>query len=663
MKMVLAVRMFLLLAAIAVCSPAHAKRVALVIGNSAYEHVPVLANPGNDASDIAAKLESLGFEVVTGKDLSLDAMRRTVRDFIKTLDGAELSLFFYAGHGLQVNGTNYMAPIDAKLGSYDDLEFEAMPVDLIVSAMERNTKTNLVFLDACRDNPLAENLARSMGTRSSAVGRGLARIGSGVGTLVSFATQPGNVALDGNGRNSPFSSALAKHLGTPGQDITRDLILVRRDVLEATGGKQVPWDNSSLTGEVVLKPAEKAEPKEEAKQETKPVEAKPDNSVELAFWQSVKDSTDPRLLEAYVEQFPQGAFANLARVKIELIKAAVDKEAQAKAAAEKLENEKAEADAKAAEEAARKAVEAQKAAVEAEAARKAEAQKAATQDAAKQAARQKELEAEAQKAAELAKLREKEAETAYWTSIQSAGGTASFEAYLAKYPQGQFTDLARIRIDEIARTAAARAEAAKAEAEKQKQLQVASLQQPVTAKETETRSLAPEELARETQRELQRLGCLIGSVDGNWGNGSRRALENYAGRQGLKLASLDPALDTLDRLKATTVRVCPLVCGKGLEEKAGRCVAVKKAEPVKKQASVEKKEQAKPEKKVVSESASKAKSLPGVESRSAPKINKADFVCAMCEGSAGTNRYRKLCARRGTAEANFPSNSCTIITN
>lgn len=231
------------------------KGVALVIGNSAYRQVPALVNPKNDAADIAAKLRAMGLLVVHGEDLDLTAMRAKVREFITSLEKADLAIFFYAGHGLQVDGVNYLAPVDARLASQDDLEFEAMPMDLILPAMERNAKVNLVFLDACRDNPLAKNLAKSMGTRSTAVGRGLAEIGSGVGSLIAFATQPGNLAFDGEGRNSPFTTALLKHLGTPGQGVTDDLILVRRDVLEATAGKQVPWDNSALTGRVVLVPA------------------------------------------------------------------------------------------------------------------------------------------------------------------------------------------------------------------------------------------------------------------------------------------------------------------------------------------------------------------------------------------------------------------------
>ncbi|MEI3852078.1 MULTISPECIES: caspase family protein [Ensifer] len=288
------------------------KRVALVIGNSAYQHVAALPNPGNDAADMAAKLEGLGFEVVTGVDLDLSGVRRVLRDFVGRLDGADLALFYYAGHGLQVNGENYLAPIDAKLASHVDLDFEAVPMNLILSAMERSTRVNVVLLDACRDNPLAVNLARSMGTRSASVGRGLAKVGTGIGTLIAFATQPGNVALDGSGRNSPFTSALLRHLGQPGRDITRELIDVRRDVLSATGGKQVPWDNSSLTGEVVLKPADGGQPASVKEPAT-------DQTAELAYWETIKDGTDRDLFDAYLQQYPDGAFASLARAKIRII--------------------------------------------------------------------------------------------------------------------------------------------------------------------------------------------------------------------------------------------------------------------------------------------------------------------------------------------------------
>lgn len=310
------------------------KRVALVIGNSAYKFAPTLANPINDASDMAEKLRGLGFEVVSGHDLDLSGVRHTVRDFVSRLDGADIALFYYAGHGLQVNGENYLAPVDAKLSSAIDLDFETVPMNLIVSAMERSAKVNLFFFDACRDNPLVDNLARSMGTRSGSVGRGLAKLGTGIGSLIAFATQPGNVALDGKERNSPFTAALLRHLGTPGEDVTSDLVKVRRDVLAATNGRQVPWDNSSLTSEVVLvsapveKPAEVAE--DASKTPDDKVKAEPDNSVELAYWDTIKEAEDKDYFALYLTQYPQGIFAPLARMKIAMI----DKRSAAMARAE-----------------------------------------------------------------------------------------------------------------------------------------------------------------------------------------------------------------------------------------------------------------------------------------------------------------------------------------
>lgn len=304
-----------LFAALASALPAlAAKRVALVIGNAAYENVVALRNPRNDAEDVSGKLEKLGFEVTVGTDLSLDAMRRKIREFVTTLPGSDVALFFYAGHGLQVDGKNYMAPLDARLTSYDDLEFEALPMELVLSAMERNSKTNLIFLDACRNNPLAENLARSMGTRSTAVGRGLAPVDTGVGTLISFATQPGNVALDGTGRNSPFTEALLRHLGRPGQDITRSMVDVRRDVLASTGGKQVPWDSSSLTGELILQDGGGTGNSGNAGSSVSP--AIPED---ILRWNRIKNDQNGATFQSFIDEFPNSDFADLAKAKLAML--------------------------------------------------------------------------------------------------------------------------------------------------------------------------------------------------------------------------------------------------------------------------------------------------------------------------------------------------------
>ena len=224
------------------------KRVALIIGNSLYKHTSKLNNPRNDAADMAAALKQHGFHVLEGPDLGKAAMEAKLRDFSRALIDSEVGLFFYAGHGLQVSSVNYLVPVDAKLEDASGLDFELVRLDLVQRTMERETNTNIIFLDACRDNPLARNLARAMGTRSIEIGRGLAPTQSGAGTLISFSTQPGNVALDGVGRNSPYAGSLVARILKPKYDLSSILIDVRNDVMRATQDRQVPWEHSALRG-------------------------------------------------------------------------------------------------------------------------------------------------------------------------------------------------------------------------------------------------------------------------------------------------------------------------------------------------------------------------------------------------------------------------------
>lgn len=282
------------------------KRVALVIGNSAYQHTSALKNPVNDARDVIALLAGLGFQVTEGLDLDKAGLEAKVRAFSSELDGADTALFYYAGHGLQVDGINYLVPVDAKVSAEDDVDFELMPLRQLVKRMERKASTNLVFLDACRNNPITRSLAQNMGTRSAAVGRGLARVDTGVGTLVSFATQPGNVALDGEGRNSPFTQAILKHLPTPGLDVALMMRRVRRDVLEATGGKQVPWTNSSLTDGFYFLPGDAS----------KTVASVPDTTssrfeeISTAY-RSAQDVGTCTAYEAFEKAYPDSMYATL----------------------------------------------------------------------------------------------------------------------------------------------------------------------------------------------------------------------------------------------------------------------------------------------------------------------------------------------------------------
>ncbi|MEV8883369.1 caspase family protein [Mesorhizobium ciceri] len=229
------------------------RRVALVLGNSQYEHAPALTNPVRDAHAMAERLENLDFEVVSGFDLTKLQTQTTIAQFAKQVRGADIALFFYAGHGLQVSGSNYLLPVDAALEDETSLDFEAVPVDFVLRQMSRETSIRLIFLDACRDNPLAEVLAKTAGVKGAR--SGLAEIpieNGGAGTLVAFATSPNQVAFDGSGQHSPFASALLAHMGETNVSITEAMNRVTADVFKVTAGKQRPWSNVSLTTEVVL---------------------------------------------------------------------------------------------------------------------------------------------------------------------------------------------------------------------------------------------------------------------------------------------------------------------------------------------------------------------------------------------------------------------------
>jgi hypothetical protein len=289
------------------------KRVALVIGNSAYQHTPRLTNPKNDASDVAATLKARGFQVVDGFDLDKAAFDRKVRDFATALKGFDVGLFFYAGHGLQVGGQNYLVPIDARAESVEALEFEMVRLDVVHRIMERQTTTNILFLDACRDNPLARNLARALGTRSSDVGRGLAAVESGIGTLISFSTQPGAVALDGAGRNSPFAGSLVKHVSSSSDDLSAILIAVRNDVMKETQRKQVPWEHSSLTGRFYFGAAGSTS-------RPRPAPAQPNPSELERAAAFIKETEDQARLEVFIKQFGDTPYAEMARARLEALK-------------------------------------------------------------------------------------------------------------------------------------------------------------------------------------------------------------------------------------------------------------------------------------------------------------------------------------------------------
>ncbi|MBR1174175.1 caspase family protein [Bradyrhizobium sp. KB893862 SZCCT0404] len=234
-------------------------RMALIIGNGAYAHVKALPNPANDARAVAKSLRDIGFTVSEGIDLDRAAMQKMTRDFLRAAARAQVAMVYYAGHGVQVDGRNYLIPVDVELKPGTGMTEAMIDMDTIMAGLDDQVRTNILIFDACRNNPMAQQVASTGTNRAIEGASGLAAPTSlgagatlGAGTLIAFATAPGQVALDGEGANSPFSAALSRHIGTPGLEVQQMLTRVRAEVVSSTKNKQVPWSNSSLLGEVYL---------------------------------------------------------------------------------------------------------------------------------------------------------------------------------------------------------------------------------------------------------------------------------------------------------------------------------------------------------------------------------------------------------------------------
>src|SRR6266446_9348887 len=355
---------FLFIAALLlVCQPASAeKRVALVLGNSNYKHAAMLLNPVNDAAAVAATLKGAGFDIVDSRlDLSAADMRRALRDFADQARDSDLAVVYYAGHGIEIDGTNYLIPTDATLQRDTDIYDEAFSLDRVLLTIEPARQLRLVIVDACRNNPFAETMKRTVSTRT--VSRGLARIEpTTTNTLVAFAAKAGLTALDGNSKNSPYATALVKHIATPGLDVRRAFGFVRDDVLQATGYRQEPYVYGSLGGaDVALVPVAPVAPVPPTSTPTVNPQSEIRRDFELALQVGNKDA-----LNAFLAQYPEGFYANLAKIQIAKIaaeetrvaateKARLAEQERARLAAEGTQKTQqlkaAEADAKAAEQA------------------------------------------------------------------------------------------------------------------------------------------------------------------------------------------------------------------------------------------------------------------------------------------------------------------------
>src|SRR3954454_352915 len=312
----------LLAATLVTASAAHAdRRVALVVGNSAYSNAASLRNPRNDAADMAETLKKLGFEVELGLDLDQQNFAVTIEKFARAQDGADVGLFFYAGHGLQLNDKNYLVSTNARLDNEFLLSSETIGLEAIVRLMESKTAVNLVFLDACRNNPLADNLRRGLEAtkRSASLGRGLARVEpNSRDTLIAFAAAPGQVAVDGDDRNSPFTTSLLRNIPRPSVEVSVMLKEVSADVRRATANAQRPQQLSDMSRTfyfVAASPlpasdAAAAAPVSEpvAKALAPLVTPGDDRAFDVAFWNAAQAANDCDAVRAYLQRFPNGVF-------------------------------------------------------------------------------------------------------------------------------------------------------------------------------------------------------------------------------------------------------------------------------------------------------------------------------------------------------------------
>jgi hypothetical protein len=499
-------------------SPALAdKRVALVIGNSAYQKVAKLSNPANDAAAVAGMLKMAGFDSIDLKsDLSASDLRRTLRDFGNKARDADIAVVYYAGHGIELDGTNYLIPVDAALETDTDVLDETLPLDRVLFAVEPAKQLRLVILDACRDNPFARTMKRTVASR--AVGRGLAKVEpTSPNTMIAFAAKAGSTASDGDSRNSPFAAALVEHLPRPGLDLRRAFGFVRDEVLKNTGNKQEPYVYGSLGGnDVPLVPA-------------KPVatgpQADPQSAVRRDYELALQLGTR-EIWEAFLRTYPEGFYAELAKGQLKKI-GAEEVRAVATENARLAEQEKSR--------------------LAAEGAKQAEIAKAvaaarAAEEARISAERAKQVEQEKAAAAEKARLAEQEKARA------AADKTKQTEEQKA--------------------AAAERARLAGEKAEEEKKRQLAAL---APADKQDTPSA---DVPRALQAELRRVGCNTGVVDGNWNAASQRSLDLFNKHAGLRLDAKVASIDALEVVRSKQSRICPLICDHGFRSEGERCVKI-----------------------------------------------------------------------------------------
>ena len=458
---------FVVIGAASMAAAVTEPRVALVIGNGGYEEAP-LANPVNDARLMAETLRGLGFDVIERTDADSREMKLAIFELGDRLEAAgkdAVGLFYYAGHGVQVNGQNYLIPLGAEITKERHVAIEAVGASWVLGQMEFvGNRVNFVILDACRNNPLTR------GFRSQV--RGLAKMDAPTGSLVAYSTGPGDVAVDGDGTNSPYTLALAEVMQMPNVPAEKVFKLVRDAVREATKGAQTPWEESSMTGEdfffAVAKPIVVEAPAVSSSLD----------SAEQAFWQAIKDSASAFDYLAYLDTYPDGVYAALARARADALRAASASQAAQDTSVSDLAFWDSIKDS---------TNPADYAAYlqqfpDGTFAPLAQARQASAEESAREAAETALLRSAEASASEAAELE-------FWQSVESSGQAEDYQAYISAYPMGTFTEVARVRM-----------------------LTLAQSEREAEQAESQVASLGPEDQVSPTPS----IAAELGTYDGDW---------------------------------------------------------------------------------------------------------------------------------------------------
>jgi uncharacterized caspase-like protein len=561
------------------------KRVALVIGNSNYKHTPALTNPANDATDVAQALTAIGFDVTLKLDVEKRQMDQVVAQFARAATSADAALFYYAGHGMQFQGRNFLMPVDAELQDEISLRYEMTGIDDIKAALERSQGVKIMVLDSCRNNPLAEKLVRSItvSTRDIPQVQGYARPEKTRGMIIVYATQADDVANDGLGRNSPFSAAFLKEIREPGLEVGVMFRRIGGDVYQATNGRQSPELSISMVPEYYLNQAE----------------------TDQSIWARIRVNADAAAIQEFLQRYPNSFYAPDARARLDLLERQAREKAEAEAEAQRRRASAAEAARLEEEQAARERAAAEARAHEQDLAAKLAAAEAERQKLAVELAQRESAQAaaEARSRAQLdqAEKEREQREASLRAEIEKEKATASqlekdrllrdaLDKDRAKQAADDQVADERNRVSKQDAERALQAEADRAQALK---ADIAQLEQ--QAAQAKANALAEAQKAEDAKKaasaaaselsadqlalvtpirsELRRVGCFSGG-EGNW-NSTEMRLDVARYARYAKLAAPPEAPDAalLEGLKGQRERVCPPECSAREVVEDGRCVA------------------------------------------------------------------------------------------